>query len=175
MWEDGVKKEYDLEQKAKAILAQGKPISKILSDDLRILIRWKEGGQDKGKDMKLGDRRAHWEGNKDILPSPDVVLPPEPEKPAIPSIRNTELGRNVYNKVKAALACGDNIQNEDLGKLTQELNRICEQHQGIIVDHDAGRRRNSVSPLVKYSLWRRIVIRVAMQRSIPIPIPMHCL
>ena len=38
MWEDGVKKEYDLEQKAKAILAQGKAISKILSDDLRILI-----------------------------------------------------------------------------------------------------------------------------------------
>lgn len=36
MWEDGVKKEYDLEQKAKAILAQGKAISKILSDDLRI-------------------------------------------------------------------------------------------------------------------------------------------
>jgi hypothetical protein len=130
MWEDGVKKEYDLEQKAKAILAQGKPISKILSDDLRILIRWKEGGKDKGKDMKLGDRREHWEGNKDI-PSPDVVLPPEPEKPAIPSIRNTELGRNVYNKVKAALACGDNLQNEDLGKLTQELNIMCEQ-RGII-------------------------------------------
>jgi hypothetical protein len=114
------------EQKAKAILAQGKPISKILSDDLRILIRWKEGGKDKGKDMKLGDRRAHWEEKKDI-PSPNVVLPPEPEKPAIPSIRNTELGRNVYKKVEAALACGDNLQDEDLGKLTQELNRMCEQ------------------------------------------------
>ena len=86
----------------------------------------KEGGIDKGKDMKLGDRRAHWEGEKDI-PSPDVVLPPETKKPAIPIIRHTELGRNVYKKVQAALACGDNLLDEDLEKLTQELNRMSEQ------------------------------------------------
>eukprot|EP00978_Attheya_sp_CCMP212_P033369 scaffold134376_cov45-Attheya_sp.AAC.1 len=62
------------------------------------------------------------------LPKPDILLPPdEPSKPSIPGIHATELGRNVRNKVEAALKCGNNLQDGDLQELTRQLNAACQQ------------------------------------------------
>jgi hypothetical protein len=137
MWK-ALKEAFDLQEKAKAIITLGKPDSSLLAKELEELVKWKVG-KDATKGKKKDALLQLWREQKD-LPKPDILLSPEPSKPLIPGIHATELGRNVRNKVEAALKCGNNLQDGDLLELTRQLNVACQQ-RGIEI-------QNSIPPVL---------------------------
>eukprot|EP00978_Attheya_sp_CCMP212_P000182 scaffold322_cov28-Attheya_sp.AAC.1 len=138
MWK-ALKEVFDLQEKAKAIIMLGKPDSSLLTKELEELVKWKVG-KDATKGKKKTALLQLWMEQKD-LPTPDILLPPKPSKPSIPGIHATELGRNVRNKVEAALKCGNNdLQDGDLQELTRQLNAACQQ-RGIEI-------QNSIPPVL---------------------------
>jgi hypothetical protein len=55
----------------------------------------------------------------------DILLPPAPEQPSIPTIDQTEVGRARLRQFQSMLQGSSNYDNNQLQQLANELLRLC--------------------------------------------------
>jgi len=126
-----LKAQKDLELKAKFLLQQQEtqPTKKFTSAELVTLLKWKTGKTTQG--MKVDELRNSWEIAK-LQDSPeDIMLPEQPQPPALPAVNQTALGRTIkrkFNEVIAAVeTTADAIDDDDFNTIAEQFNKICER------------------------------------------------
>jgi len=112
------------EEKAKRVLAINK--LRLLVSDLKDLLHWKLADEfsNTTKGMKVQQLRALQEVHKDDVVA-DIIVPEESAEPTVLGIQDTELGCIAQKKYQDVIATGNNLDNEDLQKITQELLVMC--------------------------------------------------
>jgi hypothetical protein len=85
-----VLKKEEIENKAKAVLAQNK--STYTKTELVMILKWKLGNDfNSHKDKKVSELQVLLVHNESVNP-PDILLPPIPQEPSVPKVDETELG-----------------------------------------------------------------------------------
>ena len=82
--------------------------------------------------MKVDELRNSWEIAK-LQDSPeDIMLPEQPQPPALPAVNQTALGRTIkrkFNEVIAAVETTPNANDdEEFNMIVHQFNKICERH-----------------------------------------------
>lgn len=112
-----------VQDKAKEILALNKATynkSEILS-----ILRWKLGEEfNNHKDKRISELQQLLCQHANTTPD-DILLPPAPEQPSIPTIDQTEVGRARLRQFQSMLQGSSNYDNNQLQQLANELLRLC--------------------------------------------------
>jgi hypothetical protein len=126
-----LKAQKDLELKAKILLLQQEtqPTKKFTSAELVTLLKWKTGKTTQG--MKVDELRNSWEIAK-LQDSPeDIMLPEQPQPPALPAVNQTALGRTIKRKfnevITAVETTADAIDDDDFNTIAEQFNKNCER------------------------------------------------
>jgi len=98
----------------------------LLVSDLKSLLHWELADEfsNTTKGMKVQQLRALQEVHKDDVVA-DIIVRNESAEPTVLGIQDTELGCIAQKKYQDAIATGNNLDNEDLQKITQELLVMC--------------------------------------------------
>jgi hypothetical protein len=112
-----------VQDKAKEILALNKATynkSEILS-----ILRWKLGEEfNNHKDKRISELQQLLCQHANTTPD-DILLPPAPEQPSIPTIDQAEVGRARLRQFQSMLQGSSNYDNNQLQQLANELLRLC--------------------------------------------------
>ncbi|MGH7955006.1 MAG: hypothetical protein ACREOZ_03510 [Gloeomargaritales cyanobacterium] len=125
-------KEKQKEDAAKAVLAQGKANSALLVKELKVLLKWKPGkdysqkvkNTDSGRDKGRNELALLWNDSQGEA-TPDIVIPEELEKPSVPSINETELGRLNKAKLLSAIASAHSMDDASARDALVMLTDVC--------------------------------------------------
>ena len=98
----------------------------MLVSDLKSLLHWELADEfsNTTKGMKGQQLYALREVHKDDV-AVDIIVPKESAEPTVLGIQDTELGCIAQKKYQDAIATGNNLDDKDLLKITQELLVMC--------------------------------------------------
>jgi hypothetical protein len=120
-----ISKKRETQEKAKELMTLNKRTCMV--GDFQLLLRWKLGDRyAEHNKKKAAELQALWlkHGSDDI---PDIVLPPPPQEPPVPTIDDTELGRARLKQFQNMLVSAQNYDNAQLHQLTVTFLAICNE------------------------------------------------